>query len=878
MGKSPIIKKILVFTGMISGLCIAAMIIISIVYGDKITALVIKKINENLNTEVSVRSAEFSIFKRFPHSAVVFNEVVIKSGKDFRDDREITTGENLLKCKNIYVEINILKLLLKDYTISRIVAENGDLNLVINGGGIRNFDILKKSESSSSGKTTVQLAEILLEDFNYHYQDHQQLINVRGFASKIGLNGKIEGDRYNFNLNFQLLSHTLNIKNSEYLKDRRLETTFILKKQNDLFHLKTSLLKIEDVSFKLWMEMVLGKDSEINLLSEAPEANLAEFQRLVPDEYQKYIADFECRGKTNFLFSVKGKTSGNSFPHLELSFRLLNCSVRQKKTNIKLSGINCTGKFTNGEHNNPETSIFRIDNFNSVLENGQIAGYFRYSNFTKPKIAADIKSSIDLGNFRKFMSIDTVENLEGKLKGNISFQAGFKNSAGFTRENIESFRVSGNVIIQNAELKLRNSGFFYRDINSRIILGYDFQIESLSLKIDDNDFFIKGKLADAVPYLLHQNSTLNLEAELRSQNLDLSKYFEKDPKRVSADRYEASMLFPDDLFAKLNVSASNFKLKKFNAKNAIAHVNYKPGMYTLNSAVFETMKGRVAGNGAVLLDFNKNLIVKGQTSLKKIDIRQLFYVFDNFGQAILRDNHLNGSLTGDILMSCEWDNNMNLDKNKVLVESNLEIANGELINFEPLLGLSRFIALSELKDIRFSTLKNQIFIRHQQIIIPQMDINSSAFNISGNGIHNFDNHYTYHINVLLSDVLARKARQNKKENTEFGIIEDDGLGETRIPLMIVGYNDDYRISYDTKGLKQIIKESVIGQKSELKSIFREEFGFYKNDTTVNRTQTNSKFKVEWDEQPDAEKKPETTGKKRKKTFEEEEGFQVEFDK
>jgi hypothetical protein len=290
------------------------------------------------------------------------------------------------------------------------------------------------------------------------------------------------------------------------------------------------------------------------------------------------------------------------------------------------------------------------------------------------------------------------------------------------------------------------------------------------------------------------------------------------------------------------------------------------------------MNGKVSGNGGVMLDGNSNLLVKGHTSLKKIDIKQLFYAFGNFGQNILRDNHLKGNLSGDIFVSCEWDNQMNFNKNTALVESNIEITNGELINFEPLQGLSKFISLAELKDIKFSTLKNQVFIRHQQIIIPQMDINSSAFNITGSGVHDFDNHYTYRINVLLSEVLARKAKQNKKENSEFGIVEDDGLGKTKIPLIIVGYNNDYKISYDTKGLKDIIKESMQGQKRELKNIFKEEFGMFKNDSTVTKPKTSQKFNLEWDEKPVQDKpKTEQTAKKKKKTFEEKEGFQVEFE-
>ncbi|NJK95739.1 MAG: AsmA-like C-terminal region-containing protein [Bacteroidales bacterium] len=231
------------------------------------------------------------------------------------------------------------------------------------------------------------------------------------------------------------------------------------------------------------------------------------------------------------------------------------------------------------------------------------------------------------------------------------------------------------------------------------------------------------------------------------------------------------------------------------------------------------------------------------------------------------DRHLNGSLTGEILVSSEWDRNMYLNKNAVEVESTLEIANGELINFEPLLGLSNFIALSELKDIKFSNLRNQVFIRNQQVILPNMDIKSSAFNISGSGIHNFDNHYTYRINVLLSEVLARKAKQNKKENDEFGIVEDDGLGKTKIPLMIVGFNGDYKITYDTRGVKEIVKESMKSQKRELRSIFKEEFGMYKNDTTAIKPKSNTRFKVEWEEnQSTQQKKNRENLQKRKENF------------
>lgn len=872
-------KRILLFSGIFVAVFLAVLMFISVSFGEQITRIIVSKINENLNTKITVKSASFSVFKRFPNAAVVFEDVIIYQNLDFKPGTD-TLDTELIKCKNIYIEINLIKLLFKDYSIKRIVGEDGELNLSVNKEGIQNFDVFKKSSGADDKSSSVNLSGILLKNFRYKYNDVKHSVLLHGFINRVILKGNIKKDSYDFDISVNLKSHHLLVNKVEYLKNRDISGSLQLKRIGEHLSLKTSDFKLHGIDFSSAIELFTGEKSTINLVTKVDEVNLTHFQSLIPDEYQKYFKEFESKGKASITLNIDGRTNGKYFPHVEMKFSLRNGTIKQRENSIKLTSVNCSGFYSNGIHNNASSSIFEVSDFSSTLENGQISGSFNYKNFKSPTVSVNMKTLINLSDIRKFLLIDTIETLEGNLEAEINLQAGFFNNKSFTRENINSFQISGNASLKNGKLKLKNSNYLYNEVSSNIIFGNDFQFESLSLKIDNNDFFIKGRLLDAVPYILKQTNTLNLKAELDSKNLDLTKYFEKDSKKVQPAKYDASVLFPDDLFAELNVNIGNFTLKKFKARNAIAHVNYKPGSYTLNKAFFETMNGKINGNGMVVEDNHKNLIVKGQTSLKKIDIKQLFYVFENFGQTILRDNHLKGSLSGDILIACDWNKEMVFNLKTVTVESKIEVNNGELFNFEPLTGLSDFIALSELQDIKFSTLKNQIFIKDQQIIIPLMDINSSAFNISGSGIHHFDNHYTYRINVLLSEVLARKARQNKKENDEFGVIEDDGLGKTKIPLLIVGYKSNYEISYDTKGLKEIIKESMQNQKRELKSIFKEEFGMYKKDSTITKPKTTSKFKVEWDEKPSSKeenKVPEKTQKSKKKSFEEEEGFQIEFD-
>ena len=121
-------------------------------------------------------------------------------------------------------------------------------------------------------------------------------------------------------------------------------------------------------------------------------------------------------------------------------------------------------------------------------------------------------------------------------------------------------------------------------------------------------------------------------------------------------------------------------------------------------------------------------------------------------------------------------------------------------------------------------------------------------------------------------MLAKKAKQAKKENNEFGEVADDGLGRTNIFLSMTGTVDNPIIKYDTKGAIQNVKQDLKVEKQTLKSILHEEFGLFKKDSTLcnKKPKTDdTKFIIKWDEDDKKEEKKEL--KKPKK--QEEEDFQ-----
>jgi hypothetical protein len=185
----------------------------------------------------------------------------------------------------------------------------------------------------------------------------------------------------------------------------------------------------------------------------------------------------------------------------------------------------------------------------------------------------------------------------------------------------------------------------------------------------------------------------------------------------------------------------------------------------------------------------------------------------------------------------------------ITAEGKYTLVSGALIDFEPVKELSSFIELSELQDIHFDKLENDFFIRNNYLFTPQMEVKSSAANLSVNGKHSFINDYEYHIKILLSEALSRKIRKPRPNTTEFGAVQDDGLGRTSLLLKIENRGEDVKVSYDIKAAGAQVRNEIKSERQNLKSILNEEYGWYRNDTTVStpRTSPANKFRITWEE-------------------------------
>ena len=156
------------------------------------------------------------------------------------------------------------------------------------------------------------------------------------------------------------------------------------------------------------------------------------------------------------------------------------------------------------------------------------------------------------------------------------------------------------------------------------------------------------------------------------------------------------------------------------------------------------------------------------------------------------------------------------------------------------------MSVDELKNVKFSTLENNIRIEHNMIKIPSMEIKSSALSVFIKGSHNFDNEIDYQVRLLLSELVSKKFRKKKTNiNNEFGAIEDDGLGNTAVYLKMTGHVDNPEIYFDKIKIKDKLNTKIKQEKEEIKTIIKEDVLNQKPDSVNSNQEQEPDVLLEW---------------------------------
>ena len=812
-----------------TGICI-----VSFFFKDDALKFVIESVNRQITTRIEVQSADFSVIRKFPNASVEFKNVVIYPSADFdATGFDSDHSQQMLTAESVFAEMNIIRLITGDYRITSIEVRNGNINMLTDKNGKHNFIFWKKNDDSDE-RAPIELQNVTLRGVEIYYSHINSNTTLSLYADRTQFNGKFSSKKYAMSADLHGVVNMLSIDNDIFIRDKTLELFGKLDVDDNVFSISKgdfSLAKID-----LTVAGGFSTDGEVNLdlRFEGKQIEYNSLTSLLPDFYGQYLHDYPGSGNVNFDASVKGRADRGNSPRIEALFGMTQGQVTHRQSQISLTGLSFAGSFTNGANNNRTTSALQINNFGFNFGGEAIRGSFSMQNFARPQISLKIAGNADVEQLHRFIPGKQILSAGGMINCDMTVNMRLKRLSLSNTDDIEHLALQGTVNLNEASMFLREPEYQFSSINGTLQFGARVTTNNLSLVLNDNDFKIEGYMDHLTTYLLKRSQSVYVRANVSSQKLNVNSLLASENSSNGTNS-----IFPENIFFEANVDVANFSFGNFAAERMNVHLVYRPLNLEIQSLDFSTMSGNIRGSFTVANEIRSNDIrVFGATTLERVDVKQLFRAFDNFGQETLRTEHISGRFSGDFYFVAVWDYRMRLRNDLLTLEGRMELEGGELVNFEPMNSLSRFVALEELQNIRFSNMNTRVTIRDRKITFPHTDVHSSAMDISMSGEHDFDNNYSYRIKILLNELLAAKARNSKRENRENEYIEDGGR-RAALHLLASGNGADFRISYDQQSARASIAEDIRNERQNLRSILNEEFGWFSRDTLVTRPATPS---------------------------------------
>ncbi|UCG28717.1 MAG: hypothetical protein JSV24_04990 [Bacteroidales bacterium] len=826
-------------------------VVLSILFRDEVNSLLVEEINKRIITEINVGELRFSLLRKFPSASVEFRDVLIRSPISYKpDNTEFDYGDTLLFAEHLFLEFSIFDFVRKEYRIKRIHADRGTINIYVDNEGISNYRFWKTFDAADTSVVEINLNDMKFSRLNFHVVNMISHFDFMGFSEMFALEGNFSSGSFELHSAARMFVEELALDGIDYISARQTEIDLKIAVNDSLYTIDNGDLIVSGLKFGVTGSFSTGSMRGIDLNVIGKNLDLPSIISVLPERLHKRFEQLRTAGNLNFEATLTGNYGIKGPPHLESRFGLEQATVSPRGSDIRLDNLDISGTYTNGALNKNGTALLEVNRYSFSIENTELSGSGRIWNFEKPRVDLLITGSFDLGNIHRFLQPDTIEYMGGMVLTNLRLEGQIEKLSEITWSDMKDLNPAGQAILKDASFRFKGGTNAFSEVNGTVMFGNHLWIDGVSLNVNGNSFYIVGKLGNALPYLFSQSKHLLIEADIRSDEIVFDRFISESENLTDTGISDRIINFPDNIQMNLNLDIGGFSYQNFSATQFSGLLSYKSKMAFLQSASFNSMGGTVSGWGVLVESPNGGYSSRIQSRLEQINITNLFRSFKNFGQEYIRDVHLNGVLSGEVDFTAELDSAMKVRKETVLAENHLIITNGELIDFEPLLGLSKFIEVSELKHITFSTLENEILIKDEKVTVPQMDIHSSAFNITLSGVHDFDNNISYKTRVLLSEVLFRKAKQAKRENEEFGVVEDDGLGRTSLYLTISGKPGDIKVSYDRKEMRQAVAESLQNERKELRQILNEEFGWFEKDTTKEAEGVDKpprQFLIEWED-------------------------------
>ncbi len=726
------------------------------------------RMKETIIGEMKIDNADISVWQSFPKIGIQFNNVTISDSFYHRP---------FLSAKKITAKVGLLDILGMKVTISAVEIDDAVLHVFTDRNGYTNSYVLKpQNKQKRKSKKPVIISNLELNNVTAIIENlkMQKRFEVRFNDADIDM--RLSGSKYFIAMDEDIFVRGLgfNLPKGYWLENQRIQGKWKLQfdTTGNILSFDETKIKIQDHPFTIKGAFFL-KEPASHFRIDASTKNISYTAAL---SMLKFTTSEKIK-KINFTkgldvnITIDGPLPAGTIPLVKVDFSTTNNDMVTPV--VTLNSCNFKGNFINQVNTQlpltDDNSRVTINALTGKWGDIELKGQNIFvTNLLKPIIQFEFYSQCTLPQLDEQLSSSILQFTEGNAKLYLSYNGPLLADASLLNQ------LNAKIQVLNGKVTYIPRNLTFSQCNGYIDLtGNNLAMNNFTCNLNSNHFIVNvtGDNLNRISNKITGKANINCNIYSPAINLnDFKSLFEQRSKTVtkkqSGDLGETANSIDDavengNLY--LNVKAKKLSLHHFIANNATANILFQENDWGIQKAYLQFADGSfdLAAKVHQVNDVTHQL--DAQLNLQHIDVKKLFYAFNNFSQTGITSDNLTGIMDSKANINAIVNSSGKLAPASVNGQMYFSLKNGALINLQALKNLQKYVFKNrDLNNVQFAEIKDTFDIKNGDIFIHRMPIQSSALIMYIEGVYSFADRTDISIQVPLTTLLKKPGEDYKQ--------------------------------------------------------------------------------------------------------------------
>jgi hypothetical protein len=613
------------FVGLTSLLVI--IILLFFLFNGKITEVALNQINALSPGELKIEKLNLRPFMNFPDVSLQFKNLRYTSGPEASDDHDSIP---IIELENVYVSMDIIRLIKGEYRISKIRLSDGVINYCIASDSVSNLErALGMRFDSGADPDTIKSDTMLLSIDLESLTIRNLKMNYKDVPGRASLSLKILGMETGFSyhpdrVSAAVMTHTeiSTFTFGEITLDKKRDFSFSSSlnydQERQLLLLERSMLDLNYTIFGLEGQLDMREET-VDMQFSARNSGIELLNFLLSGILDMNAIEQTGEGQITLEGNISGSYAEN-IPELRVGFKASEMAFKIHTIGQSVSNIGFEGTLSSGIQRDLSEAELRISGFHASFPQGHLDAEIAVANLPAPEISLKIDGETELMMIEEIIDNMPVQNLGGKIRisGDLAGAVDLSNGAYF--EN----RGAVNIFMNDVGFTL-SDGHTIDNTNGILYLNKNrFGFHELTTTVDSNEIRLDGWIDHLLPYLMGYRGAISAQL------------------LASADQLFPEKFLGDTLFSE-PIRNLSFGLKASSTGDNI-EVALKEGAVPTAEIELENLNVKIPGyaeishiNMLLLVDNERINISNLQGNIGESDFR-LSGAFENYASYLEKDS------------------------------------------------------------------------------------------------------------------------------------------------------------------------------------------------------------------------------------------------